>query len=143
MNDPFLRFGSANPSFGSLRSKISIAARAVAQVKLEVSDTDSLPKSYHSSAYFENENGIKTRFWLGKFVFSTFSMGKRWRNRFNHCLLFLLIVGFIGGRYSVTSLVKRTILINDCRSNPGADQAALPIKLKHKDEVEIAARVLL
>jgi len=39
----------------------------------------------------------------------------------------------------VTSLIKRAILINDCRSNPGADQAALPIKLKHKDEVEIAA----
>lgn len=57
----------------------------------------------------------------------------------------------------MTSLIKRTILINNslmirfhflhiggvwCRSNPGADQAALPIKLKHKDEVEIAARVL-
>lgn len=65
MKDPFLRFRSANPSLGSLRSKISIAARAVAQVKLEVSDTDSLPKSSHSSGYFENENRIKTRFWLG------------------------------------------------------------------------------
>lgn len=77
MNDQFLRFRSANPSFGSLRSKISIAARAVAQVKLEVSDTDSLPKSYHSSGKFENENGIKTRFWLGRCVSFYLFHGKK------------------------------------------------------------------
>ena len=76
MNDPFLRFRSANPSFGSLRSKISIAAREVAQVKLEVSDTDLLPKSYHSSAYFEHENRIKTRFWLGNLFFLPFPREK-------------------------------------------------------------------
>ena len=97
MKDSFCTLDLPNPSLGSLRSKISIAARAVAQVKLEVSDTDLLPKSYHSSGYFENENRIKTRFWLGRFVVSTFCTGKRWRNRFNHRFLFLNC-GMIEGR---------------------------------------------